>query len=74
MLRYAVVTPPQTVGARRCGRASVAIFLDMLKIIAVEKVGSGLLMLRNALACNRSGRCDVAVSSMRSLCHLSNRC
>ena len=23
--------------------------------------------------CNRCGRCDVAVSSMRSLCHLNNR-
>ena len=70
MLRYAVVTPPQTVGARRCDRASVAIFLNMLKKITVGKVGQ---WIANAPQCTRCGRCDVAVSSMRSLCHLHNR-
>ena len=64
MLRYAVVavvTPPQTVGARRCGRASVAIFLNMLKI-AVEKVGQ---WIANAPQCTR---CAIVVVVVMSLC------
>ena len=34
-----VVTSLHTIVARRCGRPSVAIFWNMLKKIAVEKLG-----------------------------------
>ena len=42
----------------------------MLKKIAVEKVGQ---WLANAPQCSRCGHCEVAVPSMRLLCHLNNR-
>ena len=53
------------------------IFLNMFKKIAVEKVGHWIV---NGPRCSRCtdtgcgcGRCEVAVLSMRSLCHLNHR-
>ena len=56
-----------TSAADSCGRASVAIFINMLKKIAVEKVGH---CIANGPQCSR---CAVVVVVVRSLCHLNNR-
>ena len=57
----AVVTSPHTGVARHCGRASVAIFLNMLKIIAVENVGH---WIANGLQCTRCAIVRVVVMSL----------
>ena len=77
-LRYGVGCDPLrhrcarcTPAAVRCGRASVAIFLNMLKKIAVEKVGQWFVNSPQCISC--AVVVNVAVASMRSLCHLNYR-
>ena len=62
MVRYALVVRYAS-GAVRCGRASVAIFLNMFKKIAVKKVGH---WIANGPRCSR---CKVVVVVVRSLCY-----